>query len=218
MLDAFRAEARAWLEANAEQRRGADDWSNGPRTRAGTPSASTSSGVAPGNGPSSTAAGPGSRGPSSTAGAVARRPRRSRSTRSRPASTCRRASSRRRSRSSGRPCSPTARRSSAHATSVRSCAATRRGASCSASRVRGPTWRTCAPPRSATVTSSSSTVRRCGRRARATPTSRSCSCAPTSTRPSTAASRTLLVDMRSPASTCAPCGRSPVPRTSTRSS
>ncbi len=27
----FRAEARAWLEANAEQRRGADDWSNGPR-------------------------------------------------------------------------------------------------------------------------------------------------------------------------------------------
>ena len=31
MLDAFRAEARAWLEANAEQRRGARDGSNGLR-------------------------------------------------------------------------------------------------------------------------------------------------------------------------------------------
>ncbi len=30
-LEAFRAEARTWLAAHAEPRRGADDWSNGPR-------------------------------------------------------------------------------------------------------------------------------------------------------------------------------------------
>ena len=68
----------------------------------------------------------------------------------------------------GRPrcCCDTATTRSGRGTSGRCSAPTRRGASCSASRVRAATSRTSRPARCATATSSSSTVRRCGRRTR----------------------------------------------------
>ena len=80
---------------------------------------------------------------------------------------------------------PTRRRA---ATSPSCCAARRSGRSCSANRARAPTWHHSRPPRRATATSGSSTGRRCGRRARSTPTTaRSCA-APTPTPRSTRAS------------------------------
>ena len=80
--------------------------------------------------------------------------------------------------------------SSRSATSTRCCAATRSGASCSASRAPAPTSPLSAPAPCATATSGSSTARRCGTRTRNTPTAASCSPAPIPTRPSTAASPT----------------------------
>ncbi len=62
----------------------------------------------------------------------------------------------------GRRSSPTAPRSSATASCLPCCGATRCGASSSASRVPGPTWPACPPAASATATSGWSTARRCG--------------------------------------------------------
>ena len=133
-------------------------------------------------------------------------------------STCRPACSPSASAWSARRSSRTAPTSSRSATSTRCCAATRCGASCSASRAPAPTSPRLGTRACATATSGSSTGRRCGPRARSTPTGASCSPAPIPTRRSTAASRTSSSTCARPASTSARCGRSPASRTSTRCS
>ena len=65
----------------------------------------------------------------------------------------------------------------------------------------------CRPRPSATATSGSSTARRCGRRARSTPTSARSSPAPTPTCPSTRASPASSSTCTRPASRCARCAR-----------
>ena len=79
---------------------------------------------------------------------------------------------------------------------ARCCAATRCGASCSASPAPAPTSPALAHHgRCATATSGSSTARRCGRRARTTATGASCSPAPTPTLPKHQGITYFLVDM-----------------------
>ena len=84
--------------------------------------------------------------------------------------------------------------------------------------VRAPTSRRCAPPPSATATTGSSTARRSGRRSPTSPTTASCSPAPTPTGPSTRASRCSSSTCTRPASPCGRCARWPAARASTRSS
>ena len=79
-----------------------------------------------------------------------------------------------------------------------------RGASCSASPAADPTSPASRPAPSATATSGSSTGRRCGARARTTPTTACCSPAPTGTCRSTAASPTSCCRCTSPVSRSAP--------------
>ena len=91
------------------------------------------------------------------------------------------------------------RPSSRPAGSARCCGARRCGASCSASPRPAPTWRRCAPGPSSTATSGSSTARRCGRRTRSTASGASSSPAPIPTRAQPQAGITYFaVDMRSP--------------------
>ena len=96
------------------------------------------------------------------------------------------------------------RRPEGSATSPGCCAPTTSGASCSASRRPAPTWPRCAPPPSATATTGSSTARRSGRRSRTSPTTASCSPAPTPTGPSTPGSTMFVVDMHAPGVTVRP--------------
>ena len=98
----------------------------------------------------------------------------------------------------------TAATTSGSATSPGCCAPTTSGASCSASRRPAPTWPRCAPPPSATARTGSSTGRRSGRRSRTSPTTASCSPAPTPTGPSTPGSTMFVVDMHAPGVTVRP--------------
>ena len=83
---------------------------------------------------------------------------------------------------------PRARPSSGPGTCRRSCGATTCGARASPSPRPAPTSPRCAPGPSATATTTSSAGRRSGRRTPRSPTTASCWCAPTPTRPSTGAS------------------------------
>ncbi len=85
--------------------------------------------------------------------------------------------------------------------------ATSSAASSSASPAPAPTWPACRPRPSATATSGSSPARRCGPRARTTPTSARSSAAPTPTCPSTRASPASSSTCRRPASRSARCAR-----------
>ena len=139
-LDTFRAEAKAWLEANypAELRDAKQDRSRGdlgrPRLRRQR-ATRRSSGCA--GWPS--AAGPRRPGPSNTAAAASRR----RGPRARPGAGARRATARRSPRSAcgcwGRCCSSTAPRPRSRSTCRRSSAARSAGARAIPSPARGPT-------------------------------------------------------------------------------
>ena len=89
-----------------------------------------------------------------------------------------------------RRCSPTAPRSSGSASCRRSCATRSGGASSSASRAPGPTWRRSPREPSATATSGCSPARRCGPRGPTCRTSACASPAPTPTCRSARASPT----------------------------
>ena len=122
--------------------------------------------------------------------------------------------------SAGRPTDHAPRQSgrSRPATSGRCSAATSCGASCSASRAPAATWPRWRPGRCSTVTSGSSTGRRCGPRRPTTPTTASSSPAPIPTRPSTAASPSSSSTCTRRASTSGRWSRRPGSRTSTRCS
>ena len=92
----------------------------------------------------------------------------------------------------------TAPRSRSGASSGRSCATRRSGASSSASPAPAPTSRRWRPARCSTVTSGSSTGRRCGPRGGPTPTSRSCSRAPIRAWPKNKGITYFLIDMHQP--------------------
>ncbi len=125
--------------------------------------------------------------------AVARDGRAASSRRSTSAASTRSASTSPRPRSSR-----TAPRSSGCASSRRSCATRRCGASCSASPARAPTSRRSRHARCATATAGSSTGRRCGRRGRTAPTSACCSRAPIPTSPSAPGITYFLIDLHQP--------------------